>query len=1044
MASRFYVTGGTLGIDTPSYVPRDADDELYCSLAASEFCYVLTSRQMGKSSLMVRTASRLRAESVAIAVIDLTAIGVNVTAAQWYDGLLSRLGEQLNLEAEIEQFANRHAHLSPLQCWLAAIDQIVLGQVSGNIVIFIDEIDFVRSLSFPADELFAALRQCYNRRSEDKRWQRLAFCLLGVASPSDLISDPHITPFNIGRRVDVSDFRHDEARVLTQGFAKRAVAEDHLLARVLHWTGGHPYLTQRLCEAVAADDRAQGKSDVDRICHRLFLSAGAREQDDNLVFVRERILRSDNDLASVLDLYRKVLQGRAINDDNNSRIETLKLAGVVGTHDGKLRIRNRIYRQVFDADWVHTHMPDAELRRQRAAFYQGLFRATAVAAIVIVMLGTACAIGFYQWTSTREALKSAKVSERIATNEHLRALDAAAKEKEQREIAVQREAEANRLRGVAETQQHEADDARQLADLARQDAEREKQLALESVRKMQIAYQRLSKEQRSVEAREQLFAEFPLWMQAYAADAVAQYAEQQAEGGDPLAALQTYAEFCDLALADDDGFWARELVRIEPDQLRRLNLDEDVLATRIKVRPIDIFRKVVEPAIKLGESKLDDPARERGTLLATLYDSQARLIFEHPDLDESPAASRPARIVRLYDRAIELDASRYSLYLARAVVQYIAEPKALDSIQRDLETALSSYPTAVQPPAAASDITRAHRDLALIRHSLASVLELQATVNPGHEDQLRDQAIDLFEQAHALNPQEVSYVVSVAASHRHKAAKAAVLDVDLLRTAADTLERAKNKNDSFAPLYNEAGETELLLGDLAKARQQFHLAVQFGNLNDPPSNRYRYYCNLANACSRLPTTTEQLQQALNAAAAAAKLQPKSASEAFYYRGVSLWAMSKMETTPEQQRSKRERAAVAFESALAQAPNHVGAILAKCQLRFEGSDRKVTDDEMTQLLGECERALKLARSKADVAKAHYVAGLGHFRRHLDTKAEAAFIESLTEILAAVRASRDYIELVRPYFAQSAKRAWQDRLLENKADELRGEFDQSLNP
>jgi hypothetical protein len=56
----FYVAGGTLRGDAPSYIPRQADEHLYAALSNGEFCYVLTSRQMGKSSLMVRTAMRPR------------------------------------------------------------------------------------------------------------------------------------------------------------------------------------------------------------------------------------------------------------------------------------------------------------------------------------------------------------------------------------------------------------------------------------------------------------------------------------------------------------------------------------------------------------------------------------------------------------------------------------------------------------------------------------------------------------------------------------------------------------------------------------------------------------------------------------------------------------------------------------------------------------------------------------------------------------------------------------------------------------------------
>lgn len=84
-AFNFFVAGGTMRRHTPSYVKRPADDELLTQLLAGQFCYVLTSRQMGKSSLMVRTVQRLKAKQIKSVIIDLTAIGT-VTVDQWYLG----------------------------------------------------------------------------------------------------------------------------------------------------------------------------------------------------------------------------------------------------------------------------------------------------------------------------------------------------------------------------------------------------------------------------------------------------------------------------------------------------------------------------------------------------------------------------------------------------------------------------------------------------------------------------------------------------------------------------------------------------------------------------------------------------------------------------------------------------------------------------------------------------------------------------------------------------------------------------------------------
>src|SRR5947199_3156297 len=174
----FYVTGGTVPRGAPCYVPRAADEELFAGLRAGEYCYVLTSRQMGKSSLMVRTAVRLREEGVAVAVLDLTAVGQNLTTEQWYDGLLTRIGQQLGLEEELDDFLLEHERLGPMQRWMQAIREVVLQRYTGRVVIFVDEIDAVRSLPFSTDEFFAGIREFYNRRPEDTELARLTFCLL--------------------------------------------------------------------------------------------------------------------------------------------------------------------------------------------------------------------------------------------------------------------------------------------------------------------------------------------------------------------------------------------------------------------------------------------------------------------------------------------------------------------------------------------------------------------------------------------------------------------------------------------------------------------------------------------------------------------------------------------------------------------------------------------------------------------------------------------------------------------------------------------------
>src|SRR5205085_7869823 len=118
--------------------------------------------------------------------------------------------------------------------------------------------------------------------------------------------DARLTPFNIGRRIELTDFSEAEAAPLAQGLGRMSPLGQRLLRRVLRWTGGHPYLTQGLCQAVAADRQALQEEAVDPLCQELFLSPRARERDDNLLFVREQLLRSDLDTAALLNLYPQV------------------------------------------------------------------------------------------------------------------------------------------------------------------------------------------------------------------------------------------------------------------------------------------------------------------------------------------------------------------------------------------------------------------------------------------------------------------------------------------------------------------------------------------------------------------------------------------------------------------------------------------------------------------------------------------------------------------------------------------------------------------
>jgi hypothetical protein len=202
-----YYFGGSLPVESPTYVKRQADDLLFQNLQSAKFSYVLNSRQMGKSSLMLRTKQRLENNGVGCVTIDLTDIGSqNINVTQWYRGLVEQTVDDLELEIDWEQWwdQNENKRISTVQMFGNFIRRVLLPEVANNdrkAVIFVDEVDSIINLDFGTDDFFAFIRACHNKRAEFPLYNCLTFCLLGVATPSDLIADKTRTPFNIGTAI---------------------------------------------------------------------------------------------------------------------------------------------------------------------------------------------------------------------------------------------------------------------------------------------------------------------------------------------------------------------------------------------------------------------------------------------------------------------------------------------------------------------------------------------------------------------------------------------------------------------------------------------------------------------------------------------------------------------------------------------------------------------------------------------------------------------------------------------------------------------------
>ncbi|QLE56499.1 hypothetical protein FD725_13820 [Nostoc sp. TCL26-01] len=222
----------------------------------------------------------------------------------------------LEAPQELLTWWNERINLSPVQRFGLFLEELMLPKVNSNIIIFIDEIDSILSLKFRSNDFFALIRSCYEKRTLNAEYNRLTFALLGVATPSDLIKDKRRTPFNIGRAIQLNGFKEEEIKPLAKGLRGKVSNIQEVMKGVLGWTGGQPFLTQKVCKLLLQELSTYSKRYTPEpnaldwigkvVRQKIINNWESLDEPQHLKTIRERVVIDDQIAGSLLGLYQQI------------------------------------------------------------------------------------------------------------------------------------------------------------------------------------------------------------------------------------------------------------------------------------------------------------------------------------------------------------------------------------------------------------------------------------------------------------------------------------------------------------------------------------------------------------------------------------------------------------------------------------------------------------------------------------------------------------------------------------------------------------------
>jgi hypothetical protein len=235
---------GTMDSQSKFYEERDTDSIALDAIKRSGgiTLTIKAPRQMGKSSLLIRTIAAAVENGKQVAFLDFQLIDkAALTDAEiFFKQFCYSVTDALEMDDKVEEYWDNP--LGNVQRCTRYISKHILSSIDCPLVLAMDEVDSVFETNFRSD-FFGMLRSWHNNRAFKPIWKKLDLALVTSTEPYQLIENLNQSPFNVGEVVELSDFSEAEVADLNRRHNSPLRPEEE--RQLMELLSGHPYLIRR-------------------------------------------------------------------------------------------------------------------------------------------------------------------------------------------------------------------------------------------------------------------------------------------------------------------------------------------------------------------------------------------------------------------------------------------------------------------------------------------------------------------------------------------------------------------------------------------------------------------------------------------------------------------------------------------------------------------------------------------------------------------------------------------------------------------------------